>query len=89
MALPTPGNSPAGPGAGQPGSLPPARRAQVALPTEAQVRHVAGNLLAEGLAAAGCNTIGLGNNHTFDRGQEGVDIRLGTAVTILSRQSRM
>ncbi len=28
---------------------------------------------AEGLAAAGCNTIGLGNNHTFDRGQEGVD----------------
>ncbi|SDR92094.1 CapA family protein [Agrococcus carbonis] len=28
---------------------------------------------AEGLAAAGCNTIGLGNNHTFDRGQEGID----------------
>lgn len=28
---------------------------------------------AEGLDAAGCNTIGLGNNHTFDRGQEGVD----------------
>lgn len=28
---------------------------------------------AQGLAAAGCNTIGLGNNHTYDRGQEGVD----------------
>ena len=28
---------------------------------------------AEGLADAGCNTIGLGNNHTFDRGQEGID----------------
>jgi hypothetical protein len=28
---------------------------------------------AEGIADAGCNTIGLGNNHTFDRGQEGVD----------------
>ncbi|MGM1029644.1 MAG: CapA family protein [Actinomycetota bacterium] len=28
---------------------------------------------AQGLHAAGCNTIGLGNNHTFDRGQEGVD----------------
>jgi poly-gamma-glutamate capsule biosynthesis protein CapA/YwtB (metallophosphatase superfamily) len=29
---------------------------------------------AEGIAAAGCNTIGLGNNHTFDRGQVGVDL---------------
>ncbi|MCH1882072.1 CapA family protein [Agrococcus sp. ARC_14] len=28
---------------------------------------------AEGIADAGCNTIGLGNNHTFDRGQEGID----------------
>lgn len=28
---------------------------------------------AEGIADAGCNVIGLGNNHTFDRGQEGVD----------------
>ena len=28
---------------------------------------------AEGIAEAGCNTVGLGNNHTFDRGQEGVD----------------
>lgn len=28
---------------------------------------------AQGLSTAGCNTIGLGNNHTFDRGQEGVD----------------
>src|SRR5690606_34824327 len=28
---------------------------------------------AQGIAAAGCNTIGLGNNHTFDRGQEGID----------------
>ncbi|KAA6436382.1 CapA family protein [Agrococcus sediminis] len=28
---------------------------------------------AEGIADAGCNVIGFGNNHTFDRGQEGVD----------------
>lgn len=28
---------------------------------------------AEGIADAGCNMIGFGNNHTFDRGQEGVD----------------
>lgn len=28
---------------------------------------------AEGIADAGCNTVGLGNNHTFDRGQEGID----------------
>lgn len=28
---------------------------------------------AEGIAEAGCTVIGLGNNHTFDRGQEGVD----------------
>lgn len=28
---------------------------------------------AEGIADAGCNTIGLGNNHTFDQGQEGID----------------
>ena len=30
-------------------------------------------MVIQGLDAAGCNTIGLGNNHTFDRGQEGVD----------------
>lgn len=28
---------------------------------------------AEGIDAAGCSVIGLGNNHTFDRGQQGID----------------